>query len=105
MYGTSQARVEGTDDSNNLEGVLFVLYLGTDQCLLNRPGLSLIVSGPQVPGAGYYALVVGDFLVFDLNPVSQGTACTIDQTHAAGFIRRTQSPSSFSTGIRRPRHR
>ena len=88
MDGAGEAGVEGADDADDLKGVLLVLDLRADERLLDRPMLTFIVQGGDVPGGGDYRLIVGDFLVFNFNPVSQRAARAFYDAHAGGFFRK-----------------
>ena len=85
MYGTGQTWVEGTDNAPISKGFFSSFILVPIRACSTGPGV-LVISGRQVPGAGDDALVVGDFLVLDLNPVAQRTPGAINQAHAGGFV-------------------
>src|SRR4030042_3528286 len=77
VNGASQTGVEGADNAPQLKRLVLILYPGTDKGLFHRPGLSVVVLRRHIPGAWHHTLVIGNFLIFYLNPVPQSTSGTV----------------------------
>jgi len=70
MNGACQARIEGTDHSDHVDGVFRVWYRNTNERLLVLPPDTPFIAGRGVLGRGDNGLVIGNLVIFDPNPVA-----------------------------------
>jgi hypothetical protein len=86
MNSARKAGVEGPDDAHQLKRVSLILDTGPNKGLFQRSRLALVIARRHIPGAGYYALITADPLVFDLYPMAQGAPGAVNQSHPLGLI-------------------
>ena len=74
MHSACDARVEGMDCPQDLEGFLGVGNRGTDQSGLYGALLVVGAGGTKVPGGWHHLLIVLDLTLLDIDPVAEGPA-------------------------------
>src|SRR5512139_3260974 len=99
VYTAGHAWVKGVDGPQDLERHLFIGDRRADQGRLIRAWLTLGVAWRAVPGARHDSLVVGDLLVLDMDPVSEGAAWGFGESPAFGFSRPVDGIPHFAPGM------
>ncbi len=85
MDCAGKAGVEGADDPDDFNRIIGVGDGCADESFLHRAANCLVISRRGIPCRGDDALVVFDFGIFDINPVSEcaagglGEACTLSR--------------------------
>src|SRR5664279_6392544 len=82
VHSTRDARIEGVNRPQNFERLFRVCQLGANQRFLVGRALSFGIARRSIPSAGYYELVVFDFSILDPDPMRQGPARGLGQSHA-----------------------
>jgi hypothetical protein len=84
VHGAGDAGVEGADHAGGLDGLRGIGDGGADEGVLERAGAAVVVAGRAVPGRGDDALVVGDPVLADLDPVAECAAGGLGEADAGG---------------------
>ena len=87
VHGTAQSRVEGADGAPNIDGVVDVRDLHTDEGFFQRTTAALVVAGRAVPQSGGDDLVAVDLLVLHTDVVDQRTTGRFGAAVAFGALR------------------
>src|ERR1019366_1896587 len=86
MHGTGQTGIKRTDDPRGFNRILRVGNRQADQRLLHRARNSAIIARRAVPSRRHHALIIADFGIANVYPMSQRPARRFRQTvAAAGF--------------------
>ena len=65
---------------SRLHRVIRIFHRGMEQCRFPGPAVAPAVPGGAVPGRGGDDLVMADFVIFDLDPVSQSAPGRLEHT-------------------------
>jgi len=74
MHGTSHTGVEGMDRAEDFQGLVDPRELGPHKGFFIRSSLVILVTGGAIPGGGDDGLIIGDLVVFNLDPMAQSAA-------------------------------